>query len=178
MGIMPNLRVLALDPVHLAINYEYSFYGKKTDGSRDLRKLLRKFNAGRADLSAEFWGPPYTGEEKEQPDAYMLSLQEMILKHNMPLPQVHVLFLTQVAMARLYAYTTRSYGHADLCEMTHVPPFGDMRAVQMSRRKRFCAGWMWTSRGFMLGNLCKRSPLSVRFTALNWGAGRTSLVNR
>ena len=40
----PNLTVLAMDTVHLAMKYESTRGGKRTAGSRLLRRLLRKFH--------------------------------------------------------------------------------------------------------------------------------------
>ncbi|CAE7796366.1 unnamed protein product [Symbiodinium sp. CCMP2592] len=41
--ILPNLQALCLDPIHLAIVYEYATWRKKTQGARFLRKILQKF---------------------------------------------------------------------------------------------------------------------------------------
>ena len=55
---------MALDPVHLAILYEYANWSKKTSGSKKLRKLLSKAkaNAVGKQYSPDSWGTPYTGE--------------------------------------------------------------------------------------------------------------------
>ena len=39
----PNLVCISLDPVHLAIVYEHAQWGKRSPGSKALRRLLRKF---------------------------------------------------------------------------------------------------------------------------------------
>ena len=36
------MRSLTLDPIHLAIVYEYSFWNKRSPGSKQLRRILRK----------------------------------------------------------------------------------------------------------------------------------------
>ena len=41
-NICPNLRALMLDPIHLAIVYEYGFWNKKSSGSKQLRRILHK----------------------------------------------------------------------------------------------------------------------------------------
>ena len=41
-AVFPNLSGLALDPVHLAIVYEYAQWRKRTPGSKLLRELLHK----------------------------------------------------------------------------------------------------------------------------------------
>ena len=42
--IWPNLSCLSLDPFHVAIVYEPAQWGKKTAGSKALRRLLNKVN--------------------------------------------------------------------------------------------------------------------------------------
>ena len=85
--MLPNLRAVALHPVHLAINYEHAHFNKRTAGSRDLRKLLRKFNVSKADLASDWWGVAYTGRDAPRPDDYADSLRDMILDHSMSLAQ-------------------------------------------------------------------------------------------
>ena len=51
-----------MDPVHLAIVYEYSTWKKRTLGSRFLREIMVKFTVHDASLDADFWGEPYTGD--------------------------------------------------------------------------------------------------------------------
>jgi hypothetical protein len=43
--IFPNIQTLALDPIHLAIVYEYATWRKRTDGSCMLRQCMSKFTA-------------------------------------------------------------------------------------------------------------------------------------
>ena len=56
-----NLICLSLDPVHLAIVYEYGQWGKKSAGSRVLRQLLRKFTQVDPSKNLMSWGPFFTG---------------------------------------------------------------------------------------------------------------------
>ena len=61
--VCPNLKGLALDPVHLAIVYEYAQWRKRTAGSKQLRALLNKVvqhDPSRGTLS---WGPLFDGQE-------------------------------------------------------------------------------------------------------------------
>ena len=55
--ICPNLSCLSLDPVHLAIVYEYAQWGKKTAGSKVLRCLLHKMNQVAPNMRSSSWGP-------------------------------------------------------------------------------------------------------------------------
>ena len=59
--ICPNLSCLSLDPVHLAIVYEYAQWGKKTAGSKVLRCLLHKMNQVAPNMRSSAWGPLFTG---------------------------------------------------------------------------------------------------------------------
>ena len=59
--ICPNLSCLSLDPVHLAIVYEYAQWGKKTAGSKVLRCLLHKMNQVAPNMRSSSWGPLFTG---------------------------------------------------------------------------------------------------------------------
>ena len=49
-NICPNLQALMLDPIHLAIVYEYGFWNKKSSGSKQLRRILHKCIAVHASL--------------------------------------------------------------------------------------------------------------------------------
>ena len=40
--LCPNLKAVMLDPVHLAIVYEYGHWNKRTPGSKALRSILKK----------------------------------------------------------------------------------------------------------------------------------------
>ena len=55
-SIMPNLQCLCLDPVHLAIKYEYATGRRRTKGSASLRACLGKFNSSDSTATAERWG--------------------------------------------------------------------------------------------------------------------------
>lgn len=53
----PNLKGLALDPIHLAIMYEYGQWRKRTAGSKQLRALLSKVVQHDPSRGALSWGP-------------------------------------------------------------------------------------------------------------------------
>jgi len=61
--VLPNLEIMTLDPVHLAIVYEYSTWNKRTEGSRLLRSLMAKFTAYDATINASTWGGAYTAAD-------------------------------------------------------------------------------------------------------------------
>lgn len=61
LEIMPNLRMLCLDTVHLPMVYEYGFWRSRTAGSSLLRRIMTKFTLRSLDLPAGGCGPPYHG---------------------------------------------------------------------------------------------------------------------
>ena len=61
--VFPNLKGLALDPVHLAIVYEYAQWRKRTPGSKLLRQLLNKVVQHDPQRGMLSWGPLFDGEE-------------------------------------------------------------------------------------------------------------------
>ena len=64
-GICPNLCCLSLDPVHLAIVYEYAHWKKRTPGSKVLRRLLNKVNNIDPAATMSSWGAFFCGEGPE-----------------------------------------------------------------------------------------------------------------
>ena len=59
--VCPNLQVVSLDPIHLAMTWEYASGRKRTQGSSALRRLLAKFTAVDATCSAARWGRAHDG---------------------------------------------------------------------------------------------------------------------
>ena len=59
--ICPNLQILALDPVHLAMTCEYASSRRRTASSKILRAILQKFSAYSSTCSPNSWGPVFTG---------------------------------------------------------------------------------------------------------------------
>ena len=80
---MPHLQALCLDPVHLAIKYEYGTGRRRTKGSSALRMLLSKFNATDARLDAKQWGPLFTGQYARPLSARERYLRDQILTGSM-----------------------------------------------------------------------------------------------
>ena len=61
-NICPNLQALMLDPIHLALVYEYGFWNKKSSGSKQLRRILHKCIAVDASLDKNYWQQSYDGK--------------------------------------------------------------------------------------------------------------------
>ena len=61
--ICPNLKGMCLDPIHLAIVYEYAQWNKRTPGSKQLRRLLHKVISVCRRFPSDTWGDLYTGAE-------------------------------------------------------------------------------------------------------------------
>ena len=74
-SIMPNLSIMCLDPVHIAMKYEYGTGRHRTPGSSALRMCVGKFSAVNGELTAEHWGPVFRGE-----NAKKLSSREAVLR--------------------------------------------------------------------------------------------------
>ena len=82
-SIMPNLQCLCLDPVHLAIKYEYATGRRRTKGSASLRACLGKFNSSDSTATAERWGALFTGQHATPLSARETTLREQILSGGM-----------------------------------------------------------------------------------------------
>eukprot|EP00438_Fugacium_kawagutii_P031302 Skav215324 [mRNA] locus=scaffold1788:60702:61796:+ [translate_table: standard] len=61
--VFPHLQGLALDPVHLAIVYEYAQWRKRTPGSKILRQVLNKVVQHDRQRGGMSWGPMFGGHE-------------------------------------------------------------------------------------------------------------------
>lgn len=62
LRIMPNLRFVTLDPMHVTFAYEQTQGGRRTAGSRLLRCMQAKFWRFDSRLRPDQWGPPFTGD--------------------------------------------------------------------------------------------------------------------
>ena len=82
-SIMPSLQCLCLDPVHLAIKYEYATGRRRTKGSASLRACLGKFNSSDSTATAERWGAFFTGQHATPLSARERTLREQILSGGM-----------------------------------------------------------------------------------------------
>ena len=78
-----NLEALALDPIHLAINYEYGTGRARTAGSRALRKVLSTISAYNPMWRASRWGPMYSGGPAPRLDAEESRLRNNIYDRDM-----------------------------------------------------------------------------------------------
>ena len=52
LAICPNMQSLMLDPVHLAIVYEYGFWNKRSAESKQLRRILHKYSCRNHNMAA------------------------------------------------------------------------------------------------------------------------------
>lgn len=97
---LPNLLVLALDPVHLAMTYEHTHFRKRTPGSRVLRILLMKFARSDPSLNMGSWGVVYEGNEAAVHDTNgERHFRDMILHQSMQ-PSVAARVLNALDAAR------------------------------------------------------------------------------
>ena len=83
LGTFPNLRVVALDPTHLPIVYEYATWRKRTEGSRLLRCIMAKFSKIDAGVSANAWGPIFKGADARPLDRQEELSRDKILNCSM-----------------------------------------------------------------------------------------------
>ena len=60
-NICPNLQVMAMDPVHLAMTCEYASSRKRTKATKTLRCILSKFSAVDHTYDAASWGHVFHG---------------------------------------------------------------------------------------------------------------------
>jgi len=65
--IMPNLRLVCLDPPHLSFKYEQHHGDRRTAGSRVLRKMMGKFWQYDPYVSPSHWGPIFRGTSMDMP---------------------------------------------------------------------------------------------------------------
>ncbi|OLQ14631.1 E3 ubiquitin-protein ligase HERC2 [Symbiodinium microadriaticum] len=83
--ICPSMRSLTLDPIHLAIVYEYGFWNKRSPGSKQLRRILRKCITIDAGLGQHQWGAFYDGTYAHPLSEREMQYREMITDASMDL---------------------------------------------------------------------------------------------
>ena len=72
--VLPSLRAVYLDEVHLCIVWHVAFWRKSSPGQRALRRVQAKFNRVDPSTPLEQWGPLFDGKE---PVAYSEAEEEM-----------------------------------------------------------------------------------------------------
>ena len=82
-AICPSLKSLMLDPVHLAIVYEYGFWNKRSTGSKQLRRILSKCSAVDERGRPNFLGSYYDGTLSRPLTAAEVESRSMILEMSM-----------------------------------------------------------------------------------------------
>ena len=83
-GACPNLECMCLDPIHLAIVYEYAQWNKQTMGSKMLRALLHRIIIIRDDRPGNSWGRFFKGSNPQPLDAEEEAMRTQILHKSMP----------------------------------------------------------------------------------------------
>ena len=81
--VCPQLQAMTLDPIHLAIVYEYGFWNKKSSGSKMLRAILKKTSAVDPSIRADYWLPFYDGDMSRPLNAAESKYREMIWSQSM-----------------------------------------------------------------------------------------------
>jgi hypothetical protein len=81
--ICPNLSIMALDSVHLAITCEYATWRKRTAGSTFLRRIMSKFNICDSSMDSTSWGPAFAGDKPCALDRREEIARDQIAKRNM-----------------------------------------------------------------------------------------------
>ncbi|CAK0905471.1 unnamed protein product [Prorocentrum cordatum] len=87
--IMPQLKFLCLDPVHLAIVYNQAHWREHSPGQAVLRIILNKFNKVSSDLNGAAWGAPYTGHQASSLSAAEGRAQSLIAGGGMQKRRAH-----------------------------------------------------------------------------------------
>jgi hypothetical protein len=59
--VLPNLKLISEDTVHISMTYEQCYYKTKSEGSKTLRAIMDKFNKVIPNCPATTYGPIYTG---------------------------------------------------------------------------------------------------------------------
>ena len=81
--ICPSLKSLMLDPVHLAIVYEYGFWNKRSTGSKVLRRIVSKCSAVAVHGGPSHLGSYYDGALSRPLTAAETDTRNMILEMSM-----------------------------------------------------------------------------------------------
>ena len=82
--LCPRLKTLMLDPVHLAIVYEYGHWNKRTPGPKTLRRILKKTCAVDHSIDRTSWFTFYHGDMSRALDDAEVMCRDMIWSMSMP----------------------------------------------------------------------------------------------
>ena len=86
-AVCPSMRSLILDPIHLAIVYEYGFWNKKSPGSKQPRRILRKCISIDVDMGQDYWGAFYDGTNARPLGEEEMKYRDMISSSSMNLTE-------------------------------------------------------------------------------------------
>ena len=115
-GVCPNLTCLCLDPVHLAIVYEYAQWGKRSPGSKVLRRILNRINQIDEDAAACSWGPFFQGHAPPSLSREEERVRKSILDKSMGAARARAIINGIDAEKPLYCRVTFIEGLAALCK--------------------------------------------------------------
>ena len=120
LAICPNTQSLVLDPVHLAIVYEYGFWNKRSAGSKQLRRILRKCSCRGPNMAAGTLGCYYDGSISRPLQLEENKYREMILDCSMEDQEVDAIltglqpdmpFTTRIEFIKCIAALCAKYKH-------------------------------------------------------------------
>ena len=120
LAICPNMQSLMLDPVHLAIVYEYGFWNKRSAGSKQLRRILHKCSCRGPNIAAGRLGRYYDGSISRPLQLEENKYREMILDFSMEDQEVDAVlaglqpnlpFTTRVEFIKCLAALCARYSH-------------------------------------------------------------------
>ena len=120
LAICPNMQSLMLDPVHLAIVYEYGFWNKRSAGSKQLRRILHKCSCRGPNMAAGTLGCYYDGSISRPLQLEENKYREMILDCSMEDQEVDAIltglqpnmpFTTRVEFIKCVAALCAKYKH-------------------------------------------------------------------
>ena len=89
--IMPNMRVLCLDCVHLPMVYEYGFWRKRTAGSCPLRRIMGRFTPKSPPPPSSGIGAPFTRGGLGSGTFEGEIFRRQILDSSMPILRAHAI---------------------------------------------------------------------------------------
>ncbi|CAE7650574.1 unnamed protein product [Symbiodinium sp. CCMP2592] len=116
-SICTSLKCVALDPIHLAIVYEYAHWNKRTAGSRMLRSLVRKVLAIDTSKAAEDWGVIFTGSNPTPLSQEEQCARDHIWHQSMPKAEAEAYMLSLCTDVPFYNRCEFIRGLAALCSL-------------------------------------------------------------
>ncbi len=138
VDVFPNLHIMSLDPVHLAIIYEYATWRKRTAGSSLLRRVMSKLTSCDDAMSAATWGPPYTGAASIQLNRQEEIVRSQILDQSMSMARAKAIDAELDTSRPFYDRIELIEGIAAVCALY---PDEVRRKVQSANKEIFKLLW-------------------------------------